>query len=56
MAMSFSDTESAESVLDQIKEGKITNSATIYGILNQIINDLPGTYVAEEAQRMKDSL
>lgn len=56
MAWSFKDTASAEIVIDQIKEGKISNKSTAYGILTQIMNDLPGTWVANEARRLRDSL
>lgn len=56
MAWHFSDTATAEKVIEDIENGKISNSATAYGILNQIINDLSGTYVAEKAKRLRDSL
>ena len=56
MAWSFSDEESARSVIEQIKSGKISNKSTAYGILTQIINDLPGTNVAYEARILRDSL
>lgn len=54
MARSFSNTAVAEAVIEDIKNGKYSNSAVIYGLLNQIINDLPGTDVAKEAVSMKN--
>lgn len=56
MAWSFKDVESAESVIEDIRDGKITNSATAYSILTQIINDLPGTSVAKEAEILRESI
>lgn len=56
MAWSFKDTESAISVIEDIKDGKVSNKATAYGILTQIMNDLPNTWVASEAKRVRDSL
>lgn len=56
MAWSFKDVESAESVIEDIRNGKITNSATAYSILTQIMNDLPGTAVAKEAEILRESI
>lgn len=56
MAWSFSNEATAESVIEQIESGKITNKSTISMILNQIINDLKGTAVAKTAQSMLNSL
>ena len=50
------DTASAEEVLRDIKDGKYRNSSTVYGLLQQIINDCAGTSVAREAKRMLDEL
>ena len=49
----FSDTTAAEMVLEDIKEGKY-KSITAYSLLNQIINDLPNTWVAEQAKKYKE--
>lgn len=56
MAWSFSNEATAESVIEQIESGKITNKSTISMILNQIKNDLKGTAVAKTAQDMLDTL
>ncbi len=53
MAEHFSNTATAEAVLDDIKNGKYSKN-TAYGLLNHIINDLPGTWVAQQAQKYKD--
>ena len=45
---------SAEEILVDIKAGKYTNRSAVYGILKNIINDCPGTYVAEAAQAYLD--
>lgn len=52
MARHFSDISSAEAVLDDIKNGKYSD-ITAYGLLNQIIQDLPGTWVAQQAEQYK---
>lgn len=54
MAWSFKEAEAAEKVIEDIKEGKISNSSTAYGLLCQIINDLPNSYVAEEAKELRE--
>lgn len=56
MAWSFNDAASAEEVIENIRDGKISNKATAYGILTQIINDFSGTYLADEAKNLRDSL
>ena len=50
MSRRFYDTAAAEEIMKDIKAGKYS-SAVAYGLLNQIVNDLPGTAVAREAQR-----
>ena len=52
MAHRFSDEATANAVLEDIKENKYPSN-TAYSLLNQIINDLPGTWVAEQAQNVK---
>lgn len=52
--MTFNSTAAAEEILKAIKNGEYTNSATVYGILQQIVNDCAGTSVAREAQRLLD--
>lgn len=56
MAWSFKDVAVAESVINDIRNGKIANSATAYSILTQIMNDLPGTSVAKEAEILRESI
>lgn len=56
MSMHFSNSETARSVIEQIKNGKITNTSKITMLLNQIINDLKGTDIAKEASDMLNSI
>ena len=56
MAWSFDNVGAAEKIIEDIRDGKISNKATAYGILTQIITNLSGTSVAEEAKRLRDSL
>ena len=50
----FDNTAAAEEIMKDIKAGNYS-SAVAYGLLNQIVNDLPGTAVAREAQRFLDA-
>lgn len=52
MSRRFSDTAAAEEIIREIKNGEHSNTCTIIGLLNQIINDLPGTSVAREAAEL----
>ncbi len=54
MSKRFDNTAAAEEIMKDIKAGKYS-SAVAYGLLNQIVNDLPGTAVAREAQRFLDA-
>lgn len=54
MSTRFSSTAAAEEIVKNIRDGKYTNSSSALGLLKQIINDLPGTSVAREAQRLID--
>ncbi len=56
MSRSFTDTAIAKEVIESIKNGELKNSLNVYSLLNQIINDLPNTSVAKEAQKLKDEL
>lgn len=56
MALHFENIEAAEAVYEDIKDGKITNKATAYGMLGQIMNDFPGTWLAKLAEELRDSL
>ena len=56
MAMHFDNIEAAEVVYEEIKEGKITNKSVAYGMLGQIINDFPDTWLASLAKDLRDSL
>lgn len=53
MSTRFSST-AAEEIIKDIRDEKYPNSASALGLLKQIINDLPGTSVAREAQRLID--
>ena len=55
MSRRFSDTAAAKAIIDGIKSGEYNNTAVIIGLLNQIINDLPGTDVAIEAKQLLDN-
>ena len=52
MAFKFSDEAVAAAVLEGIKDNKYPSN-TAYSLLNQIINDLPGTWIAQHAQKIK---
>ena len=54
MSTRFSSTAAAEEIVKDIRDGKYTDSASALGLLKQIVNDLPGTSVAREAQRLID--
>ena len=54
--MAFTSTAAAEEILKAIKNGEYTNSSSVYGLLQQIINDCNGTSVAREAQRLLDEM
>jgi uncharacterized protein (DUF1499 family) len=54
MSTQFYSTASAEEVLRDIEDGKYSSN-TAYGLLKQIISDLPGTSVAREAQAYLDN-
>ena len=54
MSTRFSSTAAAEEIVKDICDGKYTNSASALSLLKQIVNDLPGTSVAREAQRLID--
>ena len=52
MSRRFTDSAAAQEIINAIKNGEYSNSAVIIGLLHQIINDLPGTAVAREAELM----
>lgn len=52
--MTYTSTAAAEEILKAIENGEYTNSSTIYGLLQQIINDCRGTSVARQAQKLMD--
>ena len=54
MSRRFTDTSAAIEIIKAIKDGEYKNTLTIIGLLKQIINDLPGTSVAEEAADLLD--
>ena len=54
MYISSSSEAAAREILDEIEDGQY-RSVDAYGKLKQIINDLPGTSVANEAQAYLDN-
>lgn len=52
MSRRFSDTSTAKAIINEINAGGYSNRLTIIGLLKQIINDLPNTPVAKEAERL----
>ena len=54
MSTRFTDTAAAEEIMRDIEDGKYSKNVA-YGLLNQIINDLPNTTVAREAQAYLDN-
>lgn len=40
MAWNFTDMASAEEIIEKIEDGEISNSATAYGLLGEIMNAL----------------
>lgn len=56
MSRRFSDTAAAEEIVKDIRNGNYPNLASALGLLKQIVNDLPGTSVAREAQRIIDEI
>lgn len=54
MSTRFTDTAAAEEIMRDIEDGKYSRNVA-YGLLNQIINDLPNTSVAREAQAYLDN-
>ena len=56
MATHFDNIEAAEEVYEQIRDGKIKNKATAYGLLGQIITDFPDTWLADLAKDLRDNL
>ena len=52
MAWNFTDMASAEEIID----GEISNSATAYGLLGEIMNAFPGTWIADKAKELRDNL
>lgn len=56
MSRRFTDTSAAEEIVKDIRNGKYSNTASALGLLKQIVNDLPGTNVAREAQRLIDEM
>lgn len=54
MYISSSSEAAAREILDEIEDGQY-RAVDAYGKLKQIINDLPGTSVANEAQAYLDN-
>lgn len=56
MAWNFTDMASAEEIIEKIEDGEIFNSATAYGLLGEIMNAFPGTWIADKAKELRDNL
>ena len=59
MARHFSSVDTAEATYEDLKrriENGTANLAEAISILNQIINDLPGTWIADLARQLRDEL
>ena len=59
MARSFTSVDTAEAAYEQLKkdlEKGIANTVEAIFLLNQIINDLPGTWIAGLAKELRDEL
>ena len=59
MARKFSSVDTAEAAYEQSKrdlEKGIANKVEAIFLLNQIINDLPGTWIADLAKALRDEL
>lgn len=59
MARHFSSVETAEVAYEDLKrriENGSVNLSEAISILNQIINDLPGTWIADLAKQLRDEL
>ncbi len=56
MAIHFDNIEAAWEVYNEIRDGRISNKATAYGMLQQIINDFPNSELASLAKSLRDSL
>ena len=59
MAWNFSDVSVAEAAYENLKkdiEKGIANKAEAINLLNQIMNDLPNTWIAGLAKELRDEL
>ena len=43
-------------IIEKIEDGEISNSATAYGLLGEIMNAFPGTWIADKAKELRDNL
>lgn len=59
MARTFTNIDTAEAAYENLKErlerGKANRSEAV-SLLNQIINDLPGTWIANLARQLRDEI
>lgn len=59
MARSFSSIDTAEVAYEDLKkriENGTANTAEAISLLNQIITDLPGTWIADLARQLRDEI
>lgn len=59
MARNFSSIETAEAAYENLKrklENGTANKAEATSLLNQIINDLPGTWISDLARQLRDEI
>lgn len=59
MARNFSSIETAEAAYENLKrklENGTANKAEAISLLNQIINDLPGTWISDLARQLRDEI
>lgn len=55
MSRRFTGTEAAEEIVESVRKGELKGSS-VYGLLKQIISDLPNTPVAKKAQELLDEM
>ena len=48
--------EVPDEIIEKIEDGEISNSATAYGLLGEIMNAFPGTWIADKAKELRDNL
>lgn len=59
MARTFTSVDTAEAAYEDLKkrlERGTANKSEAISLLNQIINDLPGTWIADLARQLRDEI